>query len=327
MTRSLRDKMRAVYGPRGAEDIATHLSASYGVEVSGTEPLDNGVFRVERADQEDWVARVFLPERGESRVRHDADLLRTLENEGLPAERLAAEEPVTLMGDRPVLVTRFIPGKNPGKSKRDLVAVADTLGRLLTLAPPSTDPGGSLHHVPGYEGLPSEDLRLAADLLDDLDPADVGKGREVFAALREVVEGADDLSDLPRGLIHPDPAAVNQILSADKTVQLIDWSGAGVGPRLYSIAQVLDQSATAKGHDRTKLAAAVAAFSAHVTLTEDEVTRLGAASRIRILWLAAWNLWVKVVRGKPLEGTEWWLLRAVHMPAGTAPEIVDAFQQ
>ena len=54
--------------------------------------------------------------------------------------------------------------------------------------------------------------------------------------------------------------------------------------------------------------------------------RLGAAARIRVLWLAAWNLWVKVVRGKRLDGTEWWLRRAIHMRADTAPEIAAAFE-
>ena len=120
---------------------------------------------------------------------------------------------------------------------------------------------------------------------------------------------------------------VNQVLDADRQVHLIDWAGAGVGPRLYSIAQVLDQSATRKGYDASKLAAAVAAFSAHVGLETHEIERLGAASRIRLLWRAAWNLWVTVIRGKALEGNEWWLLRAIRTRGETAPEIIEAFER
>lgn len=319
--------MRAVYGPRGTDNLTAHLETRYGVDIVGIRALDNGVWRVQRAGGDDWVARVFLPGRGEDRVRHDAALLHKLEAEGLAAERLATDSAVSTMGEHPVLVTKFIQGKTPGKSKRDLVAAARTLGRLLEVEHRPLLPGGALHHVPGYEGLPAEDLRLSADLLDDLDPDALGKGRASFDALRDAVAGADDLSGLPQGLIHPDLATVNQILDGNRQVHLIDWSGAGVGPRLYSIAQVLDQSVTRKGYDRGKLDAAVAAFSAHVELESGEINRLGAAARIRVLWVAAWNLWVKVSRGKRLEGNEWWLLRAIHTRGDTAPEIIEAFEQ
>ncbi|MBJ40025.1 MAG: hypothetical protein CMD83_16435 [Gammaproteobacteria bacterium] len=117
---------------------------------------------------------------------------------------------------------------------------------------------------------------------------------------------------------------VNQVLDADRQVHLIDWAGAGVGTRPYSIAKVLDQSATRKGYDASKLAAA---FSVHVGLENHEIERLGAASRIRLLWRAAWNLWVTVIRGKALEGNEWWLLRAIRTRGETAPEIIEAFER
>ena len=123
--------MRAVFGPRDEAHLAGHLSDSYGIEVADTRALDHGVWRIVRADGADWVARLFLPGRGEARVRHDAALLARLEAEDVAAERPAADDAVTMLGEHPVLVTRFIDGRTPGKSKRDLVSVADTLGRLL----------------------------------------------------------------------------------------------------------------------------------------------------------------------------------------------------
>ena len=319
--------MKAVYGPRGG-DVGEHLADRYGVEVKAVTPLDHGVFRVALAGGGDWVARVFLPGRTASRVHHDANLLAWLEEQSIRAERLATVDAVSDLNGFPVLVTWYIEGRQPGKTKRDLVAVADMLGRLqVARTPAGLLEGGSLHHVPGYEGLPAQDLRLARDLLDDIAPDQPGRARDAVSALREALAEADELRDLPVALIHPDPALVNQILDSDRMVHLIDWAGAGVGPRLYPIAQVLDQSATARGYDPGRLNAAVAAYSRHVTLTEVEVARLGAASRIRILWLAAWNVWTQIARGRQLQGGEWWLARAVLSQGRTAPEIEQAFSR
>ena len=118
---------------------------------------------------------------------------------------------------------------------------------------------------------------------------------------------------------------MNQIRHTGGAVQQIDWGGAGVGPRLYPLAQLLDQCATTTGYDRGRLDAAIAAYSRHLSLSPGEVSRLGAASNIRIFWLAAWNAWTRVVRGKPLRGDEWWLARAVSRSGESAREITEAF--
>jgi hypothetical protein len=46
--------------------------------------------------------------------------------------------------------------------------------------------GGSLHHMPGFEGLPGEDIRLAHAILGGIEPKLPGKNREAFDSLRAI---------------------------------------------------------------------------------------------------------------------------------------------
>jgi thiamine kinase-like enzyme len=51
-----------------------------------------------------------------------------------------------------------------------------------------------------------------------------------------MVAGLDDGADLPHGFVHPDPVPANAIQVADGGLVVVDWSGAGRGPRLPSLA-------------------------------------------------------------------------------------------
>jgi hypothetical protein len=57
---------------RSTDGLADHLGACYGIGVTGLAELDLGVFRVERAEGEPWVARVFPAVRPLAEVEGDA---------------------------------------------------------------------------------------------------------------------------------------------------------------------------------------------------------------------------------------------------------------
>ena len=62
-------------------------------------------------------------------------------------------------------------------------------------------------------------------------------------ALHHYAEGtpADDATGLPEAFVHPDPVPKNAVFTSGGPV-LVDWAGAGRGPRLASLALVLRSS-------------------------------------------------------------------------------------
>jgi len=297
--------MRALRGPRGEDRLPAHLAERWGVEVRSVTPLDAGVARVDLAGDAPWVARVFPPERPVERVEGDAEVLALLAAAGIPAERPARTDPVSSLDGRPVLVTTFVAGGAPPPGGGTLTRLADLLGRVHALPPApgaAARPGGSLHHVPGYEGLPREDLALAAALLDDARPAVPARARRTVDRLGDEVAAADDCGDLPSALGHPDPVAKNAIAGPDGGLTLVDWTGAGRGPRVAGLAVLLSET-----RGRPPAVERVAsAYAHHVRLEDAELARLGAAVLIRQLWLAAWMTWSTVARGGAPSGHEWW---------------------
>ena len=95
---------------------------------------------VKRKDGPAWVARVFSsPADKVSRVEDDADILRFLASHDFPAERLAHDEPVSVLDGGGVIVTEFVEGGRPtdalGRVESPAVhyELASLLGRLHTL--------------------------------------------------------------------------------------------------------------------------------------------------------------------------------------------------
>ena len=80
-----------------------------------------------------------------------------------------------------VLVTLFVDGSAPNKGLGTTRRLADLLGQMHAL--PLREailPGGALHHVPAYEGLPGREIASAASLLDDIDDCLTGDRRRGF---------------------------------------------------------------------------------------------------------------------------------------------------
>jgi methyltransferase (TIGR00027 family) len=301
----------------GIDSLPAHLEGQYGIAVTGLTELDVGVLRVDRSDGPSWVARVFPAARPVECAEGDAAILGYLEQLDFPAERCPAAPAVTVHERQAVLVTEFLPGLKAGSSRRTCGQLGDLLGRLHTLprhtlpppalrASPSpvTDatarPGGAWHHL-AFEGGPRAELDAALALLDAASDRVPAGQSQLFAQLRAEIERTDDGHGLPEALIHPDFVPANAITTtvrehsdegsgrrgarADGGLTLVDWAGAGLGPRLWSLAFLLWASG---GRALTGVDAAVDGYLRHVNPEPPELSRLGAVILARPLVFSCW---------------------------------------
>jgi Ser/Thr protein kinase RdoA (MazF antagonist) len=290
--------IRDVYRRPGAELLVGHLEDRYGIDIAGTTELDAGVIRVERCDGPPWVARRFVTGRDPSRVEGDAEVLRFLERQGVPAERCAHPEPVSTLDGRAVLVTTYVEGKPAANTKTVRRNLGALLGRINAMEPepgPTRRPAGSLHHLPDYEGRPAQDLAAARALLADLEARVDPAHQQLYDSLLALLGNGDSGDGLPEGFLHPDATRSNVIATPEGLV-LVDWAGAGTGPRLASLA-VLLHSAGPK-----QVADVLAGYRAHVELTAEELDRVEGVLWIRPLWLACWQCWLAVVSPRVTRG-------------------------
>jgi Ser/Thr protein kinase RdoA (MazF antagonist) len=110
--------------------------------------------------------------------------------------------------------------------------------------------------------------------------------RAAFDALRAEVAALDAAEGLPEGLIHPDFVLANVVATPGGMV-LIDWAGAGRGPRLWSLAFLLYAEAA---KEPRRAGAVLLGYREHVRLEAEELDRLGAVARTRPLILRAWSV-------------------------------------
>ncbi len=90
------------------ERLLAHLRDRYGIDaVAATRASQHNdhVFRVDRRDGDPWIARVYPPARPRVGVEGDAAILRFLERQEFPAERLAVDDAVSALDGASVLVT------------------------------------------------------------------------------------------------------------------------------------------------------------------------------------------------------------------------------
>jgi Ser/Thr protein kinase RdoA (MazF antagonist) len=273
----------------GGDAVAGHLEAAYGVTVTRTRELDLGVHRADLAGpgQASWIARVFPAVRDVGAVSGDAALLRWLAAAGFPAERCASSEPVSVLDGQAVLVTELAPGRAlPGKP-----ATFERLGRLLGQLhsmpvdgnPAASRPGGAWHHLLP-DGSTADEIAAARTLLHDARHRVRADAADGYDALLAAAEAGDACTDLPHCLVHPDCVPRNAIGHLEGDATLIDWTGAGWGPRIVSLGCLL----WAAG-GRTNVAAVISGYRRFVTLEPGEVDRLGGATRLRPLVLACWT--------------------------------------
>jgi Ser/Thr protein kinase RdoA (MazF antagonist) len=275
---------------RAGERLRTHLRACYGITADSLTELDLGVWRVGRADGPDWVARWYPARRSTAAVAGDGAILRELAAREFPAERCAADEPVSELEGRSVLVTEWA-DPVPRTQRRDAIRASGglrelgaLLGRLNGIDVPGTRPGGAWHHL--ADGLPSAEIEAAGRMLAEAAPVIPDAERAAFDALRAEVAALDTADGLPEGLIHPDFVLANVVATPDGMV-LVDWAGAGRGPRLWSLAFFLYAEAS---KDPRRVNLVLSGYREHVTLEPDELDRLAAVARARPLVLRAWSV-------------------------------------
>jgi Ser/Thr protein kinase RdoA (MazF antagonist) len=272
--------------PAQVDGLGRHLQDRYGIEVAHIAPLDLGVFRVDRRDGPPWVARVFGAERPLVNVQEDAAILRALERGGFPAERCAHQEPVSQLLGQSVLVTTFLEDHGPLRPGRPAAILGALLGRLHAHPANEVRAGGAWHHL-ACAGGPRAEIAAAAELLDDHVPQVGVRELPLLDQLRDEVERTDDCHDLPHAFVHPDFVPANAISTADEKLAIVDWTGAGRGPRLWSIGFLLW---AAGARDLRLLDLVVSRYRRSIELEPAELDRLAGAIRGRPVMLEVWSV-------------------------------------
>src|ERR1700733_15745304 len=115
---------------------------------------------MERGEGEPWFVRAFPPARRRAGGEGDAAILRFLERQDYPAERLAVDDAVSDFDGSAVLVTRFVAGAQLPEGAAKFAMMGELLGRLHALPydESAARPGGASGEDPSREGAPRQDL-------------------------------------------------------------------------------------------------------------------------------------------------------------------------
>lgn len=258
-----------LYHRAGADALPAHLASTYGIAVRKLQEIDVGVWRVDRDDGPDWLARVFPAARPPAIADADAELLGALEQVGFPAERCADERPVSEHRGQAVLVTEYVRGKKAAGSAATFRRLGALLGRLHSLeldVDGARRPGGAWHHL-AYTGGPGDELAATRELLDGARDRVPREAATVYDDLAAALASADSGAGLPEALIHADFVPVNAIATPGGELVIVDWAGSGRGPRVWSLAFLLW---AAMSH----VDAVLDGYRQHVKLEPDELQRL-----------------------------------------------------
>lgn len=321
---------RRLYHQPDAERVAAHLRDRYGIDVAAATNVsqhNDHVLRIDRRDGDPWIARVFPPARSRAAVEGDASILRVLEAQRYPAERVAVDDPVSDLDGASVLVTGFVAGEQLPTDSTKFEMMGDLLGRLHALPPDdaASRPGGAGGDDPDRAGRPRQDLLAALSFLDAVATKVPSAGRERFEQLRDQVRTTDDGEGLPDALLHGNLMhAPDHALATPDGPVAINWKSAGRGPRLADLAFLLWGSPWVPGDG---LGAAVGAYRRHVALTDEELDRLEAVMFLRPLYLLCFDYRRSVLGGHPPDGTEaWWAMADGDHIRATAAAAREAFR-
>jgi Ser/Thr protein kinase RdoA (MazF antagonist) len=316
-----------------AERLLAHLRDRYGIDPVAATRLSvhkTYVFRIDRNDGGPWVARVFPPARPRAGAEGDAAVLKFLECQDYPAERLAADDAVSDFDGSAVLVTRFVEGARLPDCAEKFAMMGELLGRLHAL--PYDDsvsrPGGASGEDPSREGTPRQDLLAALSFLNAVDTKVTAPDRERFERLRDKVRSADDGQGLPEGLLHGNllHAPDHAVLSEQGPVA-INWKASGRGPRLADFAYLIwgTGSWNPRRPNQECIDAAVSAYRRHVEPTDDELDRLAAVMYIRTLYLVCFGYRRAVTDGTRFR--EWGFVYPPEYFSSTAAATRAAFRR
>lgn len=276
------------------EDLRMHLADRYGFRAQATFAFDRDVVLLRPDRGPSWVVRIFPPERPLAAIEGDAEILRWLAANDYPAERCATDEPVSVLAGCGMLVTEAVAAV-PRAQRREMIkdaggvrALGELLGVLHTLPRPvgaAARPGGAWHHA--TEGAPRAELAVAAEWLEQAEADAPARDLGLYTTISEELDALDDGAGLPEALIHPDFVLANVVATSAPGMVLVDWTGAGVGPRAWALAFLL----WAEGaKDPRRAALAFAGYRNKVALTPAELDRLPGMIRARPLIFDIWRL-------------------------------------
>jgi Ser/Thr protein kinase RdoA (MazF antagonist) len=292
-TTTLADARRRI-APRPARDrIIEHLDLAHGLRISALSQLDLGVYRADRTEGPALVVRVFPALRPHAAVAGDAEILELLADSDFSSERIAAPEPLSVLYGQSVLVTEYVESV-PRSERRDAIRAAGGLRRLgemlgqLHALPvhggAAARTGGGWHHL--VDGSPQDEIEAARALLADCADRVPAGGERAYQSLRQELSELDSGAGLPQALTHPDFVLANVVAEPGGGMVVVDWAGAGRGPRAWSLAFLL-WAEGAKNLARVDLVAA--GYRRHVQLEPEELRRLPAMLGARPAVLAAWS--------------------------------------
>jgi hypothetical protein len=323
--------------------LKAHLEERYRMRITSMAPIvAHGMqypstLLVERKDGPAWVARVFSsPADKLSHVEGDAEILRFLAAHDFPAERLAHQEPVSVLDGGGVIVTEFVEGGPPTddpttNTPETWHELASLLGRLHALPPASgavaRDGGASipapLQDGSFYIGRPKQDLAAAMHMLVSVEDAVAPERRDKFEWLRDQVENADDAEGLPEALTHHNYNGWAAVGKPGMLV-IVGWAGAGRGPRLAALAWHLRTATRGDPAAVDYINAVVHGYSEHVRLTDQELDRLPGLINMVPLRMACGLYQRSVQTGYTPSGSEgWWPTSA--KAEGVADKAVELF--
>lgn len=317
--------------PIDSAGLKEHLEGLYGVRFASLAPIDDdpetrprgswpghypSTLIARRNDGAPWIARVFSSRADLSeRVHGDAEILRFLAAQGYPAERVAADEPVSVFEGSGVVVTEFVEGGRPtdAEGRAESPAVLQELGGLLGRLHALPEGDGAVARAGGaeetdggfYIGRPKQDLAAAMSFLAAVEDRVTPAGREKFEWLRDQVEGADDAEGLPEALTHSNFHLWSAV-GVPGELAIVGWAGAGRGPRLPALAWLLR---TAAEGSPEQVSAVMHGYREHVQLTDAECERLPALLNMRALWLACLEYRMAVDEGRTPTMDEGWMRR------------------
>lgn len=281
---------RQVFTCTSLDQLPSHIERRYGIDVARVTELDAGVYRVARADGPDWVARVFPAARPVAAAEGDARVLQALAGGGFPAERCAAESPVSSLDGQPVLVTEFVAGERSRGNGRTYAILGALLGRLHARGGEGLPPGGGWHHLT-LAGTPADEVAAAQSLLGELESQAGPREADGFAVLNEALDAAALTTvGLPEAFVHPDFVPVNAIIAGNDPTSrpiIVDWTNAGRGSRVWSLGFVLW---AAGARDLRLVDAFASRYGRHVSLEDAELAALPVAIAARPLTMAIWSL-------------------------------------
>ncbi len=277
------------------DDLRAHLADTYGFRAKAVFAFEDDVVLMRDGEDRAWIARVFAAERPLAAVEGDAAILAWLAQRDYPAEALACAQPVSVMSGQPVLVTqavRAVPRARRRQTIKDaggIRGLGELLARLSTLEldddPALERPGGAWHHM--ADGRPAAELAVAGAWLEEAQERAGVRELPHFGVLTDALESIDACEGLPDALVHPDFVLANVVAAEDGRMVLVDWAGAGRGPRLWSLAFLL----WAEGaKDLRRVDLAVAGYRRGVQLQAEELHRLGAVIAARPLVFDIWRL-------------------------------------